>query len=96
MIKKIMLSFIVLILIILGGICFKKKYKVVNNISNNLNSAKLDLTNNNDERNVKKVKMSIKEGMAVSSVLNSELLMIFMNSASFVLVKSFFISFGKL
>ena len=37
-----------------------------------------------------------KEGMAVSSVLNSELLMIFMNSASFVLVKSFFISFGKL
>ncbi len=67
MIKKIMLSFIVLILIILGGICFKKKYKVVNNISNNLNSAKLDLTNNNDERNVKKVKMSIKEGTLTQS-----------------------------
>ena len=65
--KKIMLSFIVLILIILGGICLKKKYKVVNNISNNLNSAKLDLTNNNDERNVKKVKMSIKEGTLTQS-----------------------------
>lgn len=67
MIKKIMLSFIVLILIILGGIYFTKKYKVVNNISNNLNSAKLDLTNNNDERNVEKVKMSIKEGTLTQS-----------------------------
>ena len=67
MIKKIMLSLIDLILIILRGICFKKKYKVVNNISNNLNSAKLDLTNNNDERNVKKVKMSIKEGTLTQS-----------------------------
>lgn len=67
MIKKFMLSFIVLILIILGGIYFTKKYKVVNNISNNLNSAKLDLTNNNDERNVEKVKMSIKEGTLTQS-----------------------------
>lgn len=29
MIKKIMLSFIVLILIILGGICFKKSIKLL-------------------------------------------------------------------
>lgn len=50
MIKKIMLSFIVLILIILGGVYFIKKYKVLNNISNNSNSAKLDLTNNNVEK----------------------------------------------
>ena len=63
MIKKIMLSFIVLILIILGGVYFIKKYKVVNNISNNSNSAKLDLTNNN----VEKVKMSIKEGTLTQS-----------------------------
>lgn len=61
MIKKIMLFFIVLILIILGGIYFIKKYKVVNNISNNSNLAKLKLTNNN-ERSIGKVKMSIKEG----------------------------------
>ena len=47
-------------------IALKRKY-VVNNISNNLNSAKLDLTNNNDERNVKKVKMSIKEGTLTQS-----------------------------
>lgn len=58
-----MLSFIVLILIILGGVYFIKKYKVVNNISNNSNSAKLDLTNNN----VEKVKMSIKEGTLTQS-----------------------------
>ena len=32
-----------------------------------LNSAKLDLTNNNDERNVEKVKMSIKEGTLTQS-----------------------------
>ena len=67
MIKKIMLSFIVLILIILGGIYFIKKFKVVNNISNNSNSSKLDLTNNNDERNIEKVKMSIKEGTLTRS-----------------------------
>lgn len=67
MMKKIMLSFIVLILIILGGIYFIKKFKVVNNISNNSNSAKLDLTNNNDERNIEKVKMLIKEGTLTPS-----------------------------
>ena len=36
-----------------------------------------------------------REGMAVSSVLNSEFVMIFINSDSFILVKSFLVSFGS-
>ena len=66
MIRKLILFFIVLILIILGGIYFRKKYEVVNNISNNLNSAKLELINNN-ERSIEKVKMLIKEGTLTPS-----------------------------
>ena len=35
------------------------------------------------------------EGMAVSSVLNSEFVMMLIKSDSFILVKSLFVSFGS-
>ena len=36
-----------------------------------------------------------REGMTVSSVLNSEFVMMLINYDSFILVKSFFVSFGS-